>query len=79
MAEGVNRILLDGARTLMHAANLPKELWLEAVQTIGYLRNHCLPTLLFTACASALEANSVNSFVLGEFGVCSLGVATFVS
>ena len=39
VAEHVNWITFDSAQTLIHAANLPKEYWLEAVQTIGYLTN----------------------------------------
>jgi len=38
-AERLNRTLLDKARSLLLASNLPPSLWLEAIFTANYLRN----------------------------------------
>jgi hypothetical protein len=42
ISEHLNRILLDSARTMLFASNLPNRLWPEVVSTALYLKN-CLP------------------------------------
>ena len=42
VAERVNHVLLEGVRTLLKAANLKESFWLEALQTVNYIRNGSL-------------------------------------
>ena len=46
VAERMNRTLMEMARSMLYHANLPQELWAEAVSTAAYLRNRC-PTSTF--------------------------------
>jgi transposase InsO family protein len=39
VAERMNRTLVEGARTLLAAAELPDTFWADAVHTVAYLRN----------------------------------------
>lgn len=39
-----NRVLFEGIRTFMQAANLPATLWVKAVMTTNYIRNRILHT-----------------------------------
>ncbi|KRZ00853.1 Retrovirus-related Pol polyprotein from transposon TNT 1-94 [Trichinella pseudospiralis] len=42
MAERENRTLVEKARSMLHARNLPRYLWAEAVHTAAYLLNRIL-------------------------------------
>jgi hypothetical protein len=41
MAEGLNRILLARARSVIHGKNLPHHLWPEIVSAVVYITNRC--------------------------------------
>lgn len=44
VAERYNRVLFEGTRTFLQAANLPNKLWVEAVMATNYIRNRILHT-----------------------------------
>ena len=46
VSERMNRTLVEMARSMLFHANLPLELWAEAVSTASYIRNRC-PTSSF--------------------------------
>ena len=46
VSERMNRTLMEMARSMLYHANLPQNLWAEAVSTAAYLRNRC-PTSSF--------------------------------
>ena len=46
VSERMNRTLMEMARSMLYHADLPQELWAEAVSTAAYLRNRC-PTSTF--------------------------------
>jgi hypothetical protein len=46
ISEHLNRILLDAARTMLFAANLPNRLWPEAASIALYLKNRLLHSFL---------------------------------
>lgn len=43
-AERENRILIEAARSMLHAKNIDKRLWAEAVHTAAYVLNRTAPT-----------------------------------
>lgn len=43
-AERKNRILVEAARLMLHAKNLPIKLWAEAINTAAYVLNRSGPT-----------------------------------
>jgi len=47
VAKQKNRSLEDMARTLISKNNLPKSLWVEAINTTNYVLNRCLIRLIF--------------------------------
>lgn len=46
VAERMNRTLMETARTMLHAKNLPKTLWGTAINTACYIRNRCPTSFL---------------------------------
>jgi len=40
-AERMNRTLMESARSMLHARDLPRSLWGEALTTAAYIRNRC--------------------------------------
>ena len=46
VAERMNRTLMETARTMLHAKELPKTLWGTAINTACYIRNRCPTSIL---------------------------------
>src|SRR5262249_3184776 len=45
-AERMNRTLMESARSMLHARDLPRSLWGEALTTAAYIRNRCPASVL---------------------------------
>lgn len=70
IAERLNRTLLEHARAMIFAKNLPKTLWPEAVTYANYIKNKCLTRALGTDITpyQAFFGKKPNVSRLEEFG-----------